>query len=541
MALRDSRQTRKTGYLYKLGDGPINFNWNMRYCILDHWTFLYFTEPTERNPRGIFDIREAGISQLYSLRGNDYSFTLQLANGRVYHFSHKDGKEAEGWRKALIEAAHVSMIGSDGENDLFDFNKFAEDKIASPRRKRKVSVGDVPVDLRNSVENLQTNSDFKNKSWGLCGLKYGVRVHVRDYKEWSFGLRHVCKIYLDKDMIIFLMLISFFYYFNVKWLLQASFFFVLGYLRYGTPYLPAPRFKTIGAKTMIQSEASDIFSAIMDLENRKQWDATIDHIKILETIDSHTDYLYAELNPGKTSSIFRTLIKPRMVVMKRYWMHQNGTYYIIFKSQPQSPFYISTKVKLDIYEGFIITQIDKNNCSVTLISNIEYRTPLFYIEETIKLNRAQLLAALREFVLQDALEEKADYLSHIDSIETNFRKKEEEQARKLSLYSGNYIKYSSGERVPLETRIPGYIRNKSGGIKCANRVRYKQSDLDSQKGLIMELIKKAGKTLMEGKHIVGVSLPVRIFEPRSTLERMVEWWCTAPLYLNNAVVAVFNM
>ncbi len=50
----------------------------------------------------------------------------------------------------------------------------------------------------------------------------------------------------------------------------------------------------------------------------------------------------------------------------------------------------------------------------------------------------------------------------------------------------------------------------------------------------MELLKKAGKQLIEGKHVVGVSLPVRIFEPRSTLDRMVDWWGTAPLYLTNA-------
>ena len=39
---------------------------------------------------------------------------------------------------------------------------------------------------------------------------------------------------------------------------------------------------------------------------------------------------------------------------------------------------------------------------------------------------------------------------------------------------------------------------------------------------------------MEGKNIVGVSLPVRIFEPRSTLERITDWWCTAPIYLTRA-------
>jgi hypothetical protein len=58
--------------------------------------------------------------------------------------------------------------------------------------------------------------------------------------------------------------------------------------------------------------------------------------------------------------------------------------------------------------------------------------------------------------------------------------------------------------------------------------------LASQKGIIIELIKKAGRQLIEGKHVVGVSLPVRIFEPRSTLERMVDWWCTAPIYLTAA-------
>jgi len=75
----------------------------------------------------------------------------------------------------------------------------------------------------------------------------------------------------------------------------------------------------------------------------------------------------------------------------------------------------------------------------------------------------------------------------------------------------------------------GYVRNAEGGILCENK-----EDLASQKGVIIELIQKAGAVLMEGKTIVGVSLPVRIFEARSTLERMVDWWATAPIYLTKA-------
>ena len=39
---------------------------------------------------------------------------------------------------------------------------------------------------------------------------------------------------------------------------------------------------------------------------------------------------------------------------------------------------------------------------------------------------------------------------------------------------------------------------------------------------------------MEGKGIVAVSLPVRMFEKRSTIERICDLWCTGPFYLKKA-------
>jgi len=39
---------------------------------------------------------------------------------------------------------------------------------------------------------------------------------------------------------------------------------------------------------------------------------------------------------------------------------------------------------------------------------------------------------------------------------------------------------------------------------------------------------------MMGKDIVGLSLPVRIFEPRSTLERLLDVYKFAPIYLRRA-------
>jgi len=39
---------------------------------------------------------------------------------------------------------------------------------------------------------------------------------------------------------------------------------------------------------------------------------------------------------------------------------------------------------------------------------------------------------------------------------------------------------------------------------------------------------------MEGKSVVGISLPVRIFEARSTIERICDWWGFYPVYLRMA-------
>ena len=41
---------------------------------------------------------------------------------------------------------------------------------------------------------------------------------------------------------------------------------------------------------------------------------------------------------------------------------------------------------------------------------------------------------------------------------------------------------------------------------------------------------------MEGKGIVAVSLPVRIFEKRSTVEKICDLWATGPHYLKKAAL-----
>jgi hypothetical protein len=47
-------------------------------------------------------------------------------------------------------------------------------------------------------------------------------------------------------------------------------------------------------------------------------------------------------------------------------------------------------------------------------------------------------------------------------------------------------------------------------------------------------MKDVGERLVKGKDVVGISLPVKIFESRSTLERICDNWAFMPIYIKAA-------
>ena len=80
--------------------------------------------------------------------------------------------------------------------------------------------------------------------------------------------------------------------------------------------------------------------------------------------------------------------------------------------------------------------------------------------------------------------------------------------------------------VEYKTLYDGFEITKTGEFKLVD-----EDKLRRYKGLISEMIKKITASVAEGRGMVGVSLPVRIFEPRSTIERITDLWG----YLNNYV------
>jgi hypothetical protein len=71
--------------------------------------------------------------------------------------------------------------------------------------------------------------------------------------------------------------------------------------------------------------------------------------------------------------------------------------------------------------------------------------------------------------------------------------------------------------------------NKDGFLQCTDKEM-----LERSKGIVSYVVREIAKCILTGRGIVGISLPVRIFEPRSALERVIDGFSFAPEYLNKA-------
>ena len=69
---------------------------------------------------------------------------------------------------------------------------------------------------------------------------------------------------------------------------------------------------------------------------------------------------------------------------------------------------------------------------------------------------------------------------------------------------------------------------KDNGVYCL-----KKDIVEKQSGIIKEVIVALTKCIWTGG-VMSLSLPIRIFEPRSMLERITDWFCFAPILLTKA-------
>lgn len=92
----------KTGKLWKLGEGPINFDWNQRYFVIDDrkQELVYYKHEGNDKSRGCINLVDAMISNITTMKDKDFAFSIHTypPYGKVYYLSADKLEEAVEWR-----------------------------------------------------------------------------------------------------------------------------------------------------------------------------------------------------------------------------------------------------------------------------------------------------------------------------------------------------------------------------------------------------------------------------------------------------------
>lgn len=95
-----------------------------------------------------------------------------------------------------------------------------------------------------------------------------------------------------------------------------------------------------------------------------------------------------------------------------------------------------------------------------------------------------------------------------------------------------YLSYEEvNEKLPIEKDaiFEKFEFLEKGGLKCTD-----EEAMERQKGVLKDVLKEFAKNFIKGLGISHMSLPVRMFEPRSTIQRVADYFCFAPIYLKRA-------
>jgi len=88
-------------------------------------------------------------------------------------------------------------------------------------------------------------------------------------------------------------------------------------------------------------------------------------------------------------------------------------------------------------------------------------------------------------------------------------------------------------RKPLPTKkedvMAALEESPFGALICTDK-----DAMDRQKGILVDVLRQLTMNLLRGLTISHISLPVKIFEPRSTIQRLVDLFSHAPTYLSKA-------
>lgn len=608
--------------LYKLGDGPINYDWNPRYVSIESTEIFYSPQPNDRDAGKTINIYGGAVSNICKIKGKNFCFCITIPpptnksmylaadtfedavkiRDKIVKATQNDSEEVyiQETDNALMISKNVNKLNHDKDSitHVGFYKSNYESELNSYKKYKKL----LPEDFFPKLEELKNDiilNDTKFYSKFKNDLKISVPLKYLKYNYSS---------YFKPVILNFIKFFIIFYFANLifsSYFLGSSYITIL--IEIGLILYALVKFKSklylrllqpkeekcdyiVKSSMIIEGDRSKIVDVITNANVRYEWDFFIRNRSdiTLNNVVNNEIFFTGNIKFSLPYNFFLNQFTEiphieHKIEMIKYSDEQDNNYILFREKNVNRSNYINN----NFFELFVlvpIKDVDEVKTLVIFLTNFDYtfnngsiygskavELP-YFARQILKEERLNILTSLREYILVNDVSlsqtEKLATVLKIKNMETLNKTKtinllDEDQIQNNYIHATEYMEtvrslenennleinqesrienddrekieinpksiLARGRRIPLEDRFPGYLKNPEGGVECRN-----YEELSAQEGIILEVMKRAGKQLIEGKNIIGVSLPVRIFEPRSTLTRLCDHWGTGGLYLNKA-------
>ena len=143
--------------LYKLGDGPINYEWNKRYCTIEATELIYSQSLNDIDKKTI-NIQGAAVSNICKIKGMNFSFCISIPPplNKIIYLAGNNFQECSKFREKCLKATQNHLYNDDFQ-ELDNEEIEIDDKMVKNSKNNEKSLD------KNEKFSRSMESPFKNK------------------------------------------------------------------------------------------------------------------------------------------------------------------------------------------------------------------------------------------------------------------------------------------------------------------------------------------------------------------------------------------
>lgn len=182
-------------YLYKLGDGPINYDWNHRYAWLEG-SELFYSPTLDDREKKTLNISGAAVTNICKIKNKDYAFGIVLnpPTNKIIYFAFDRLEETENFREKIIIATLNDIY-----EDSVAINEFGIDNNLNSSMTDNLNIpNNMNVNIDSRLSGNYIDNKNKNNNEKLFNIGFNI-IKKQNSKEFYQSLETLRKDYIIDD------------------------------------------------------------------------------------------------------------------------------------------------------------------------------------------------------------------------------------------------------------------------------------------------------------------------------------------------------